>query len=158
MARLRSIRGRLHRFVRLDRQRRALLAEAAACLLLTRVALLVVPFPHLARRLGTFMAPGDVRVAHVRSTAAQDHADVASAVAWAVSRAARHVPFRAICLPQAVAARIMLSRRGIDSVLCLGVAKGRDKPLDAHAWLDAAGIEVTGYPVARDFAEIACFV
>jgi hypothetical protein len=33
-----------------------------------------------------------------------------------------------------------------------------DKPLDAHAWLDAAGVEVTGYPVAENFAEIACFV
>ena len=32
------------------------------------------------------------------------------------------------------------------------------KPLDAHAWLDAAGVEVTGYPVAENFAEIACFV
>lgn len=31
-------------------------------------------------------------------------------------------------------------------------------PLDAHAWLDAAGVEVTGYPVAEGFAEIACFV
>jgi hypothetical protein len=32
------------------------------------------------------------------------------------------------------------------------------KPLDAHAWLDAAGVEVPGYPVAENFAEIACFV
>jgi hypothetical protein len=28
----------------------------------------------------------------------------------------------------------------------------------AHAWLDAAGVEVTGYPVAKTFAEIACFL
>jgi hypothetical protein len=30
--------------------------------------------------------------------------------------------------------------------------------LDAHAWLDAAGVEVTGYPVANTCTEIACFV
>jgi hypothetical protein len=35
---------------------------------------------------------------------------------------------------------------------------GETKPLDAHAWLDAAGVEVTGYPVPGRFAEIACFV
>jgi hypothetical protein len=35
---------------------------------------------------------------------------------------------------------------------------GSDTPIDAHAWLDAAGVEVTGYPVANTFAEIACFV
>jgi len=36
--------------------------------------------------------------------------------------------------------------------------RGKDKPLDAHAWLDAAGVQVTGYPVQSKFAEIACFV
>jgi hypothetical protein len=39
-----------------------------------------------------------------------------------------------------------------------GARIGQDKPIDAHAWLDAAGVEVTGYPVANTFAEIACFV
>jgi|HubBroStandDraft_4_1064222.scaffolds.fasta_scaffold462137_1 hypothetical protein len=39
-----------------------------------------------------------------------------------------------------------------------GAAKGTDKPLDAHAWLDAAGVKVTGYPKAENFAEIACVV
>jgi hypothetical protein len=39
-----------------------------------------------------------------------------------------------------------------------GAARGADTPLDAHAWLDAAGVEVTGYPLAGNFTEIACFV
>jgi hypothetical protein len=52
----------------------------------------------------------------------------------------------------------MLRRRGVASVLHFGAAKGQDRPIDAHAWLDAAGVEVTGYPVAAQFAEIACFV
>jgi len=68
------------------------------------------------------------------------------------------VPFNAVCLPQAMTARIMLKRRGVGSVLHFGAAKGEQKPLDAHAWLDAAGVEVTGYPVAAKFTEIACFV
>jgi hypothetical protein len=34
-----------------------------------------------------------------------------------MTRAARHVPFNAVCLPHAMAARIVLKRRGIDSVL-----------------------------------------
>ena len=73
-------------------------------------------------------------------------------------RSARYVPFKAVCLPQAMAARVMLKRRGVSSVMHFGAAKGTDKPLDAHAWLDAAGVEVTGYPVAKGFSEIACFV
>ena len=68
------------------------------------------------------------------------------------------MPFRAVCLPQAMAARIMLSRRGIASVLHFGAAKGKEQPIDAHAWLDAAGVEVTGYPVATEIAESASFI
>ena len=47
---------------------------------------------------------------------------------------------------------------GAIPALHFGAARGQDKPLDAHAWLDAAGVDVTGYPVAQNFAEIACFV
>ena len=38
------------------------------------------------------------------------------------------------------------------------LGKRAEERLDTHAWLDAAGVEVTGYPVAPHFAEIACFV
>jgi hypothetical protein len=57
-----------------------------------------------------------------------------------------------------MAAQAMLRRRGVHSVMHFGAARGADMPLDAHAWLDAAGVEVTGYPVAENFTEIACFV
>jgi hypothetical protein len=35
---------------------------------------------------------------------------------------------------------------------------GQDKPIDAHAWFDAVGVEVTSYQVASSYAGIACFV
>jgi hypothetical protein len=134
-----------------------------AWLLVARLSLIFVSFPRLARRLGTVVAPADARALREKSDNKQDLARVAEQVGWAVTRAARHVPFKAVCLPQAMAARIMLKRRGVDSVLHFGARIGRDKigpdkPIDAHAWLDAAGVEVTGYPVANTFAEIACFV
>jgi len=158
MARLLSIRRRLRRFAQVGNRRRALLAEAVAWLLLTRLALLLVPFPRLARRLGTFVPPSDARAVAARRSGAPSATSLAEEIGWAVTRAARHVPFNAVCLPQAMTARIMLKRRGVGSVLHFGAAKGDQKPLDAHAWLDAAGVEVTGYPVAAKFTEIACFV
>jgi hypothetical protein len=158
MAPLRSTRDRFLRFGEVGLHRRALLLQAVAWLLLARLALVFVPFPALARKLGTFVAPTDRRALLAAAGASQDQAELAKEIGWAVTRAARHVPFAAVCLPQAMAARIMLARRGVHSVLHFGAAKGRLKPLDAHAWLDAAGVEVTGYPVAKDFAEIACFV
>jgi Transglutaminase-like superfamily len=158
MLRDRFMRWPWMRLVRIDSDRRALLAEATACLLIARVALMFVSFPHLARRLGTFVPPGDARTIAMQSPAMPDDARQAETIGWAVTRAARYVPFNAVCLPQAMAARFMLSRRGIKSVMHFGAAKGTDKSFDAHAWLDAAGVEVTGFPAADDFAEIACFV
>ena len=158
MAQLRLIRRLLLRFRQVDNRRRALLAEAAAYLFAARLALIFIPFPRLARHLGAFVPPADARATQAATTIVADQALLAEDVGWAVTRAARYVPFRAVCLPQAMAARVMLKRRGVKSVMHFGAAKGTDKLLEAHAWLDAAGVEVTGYPVAENFAEIACFV
>ena len=157
------MRRRLVRFAQVGHHRRAVLIEAVAWLLVARLSLIVVSFPRLARRLGTLVAPTDARALRPKSDDENDQVRVAEEVGWAVTRAARHVPFNAVCLPQAMAARIMLKRRGVESVLHFGARIGKDKigqdkPIDAHAWLDAAGVEVTGYPVANTFAEIACFV
>ncbi|MDO8875884.1 MAG: lasso peptide biosynthesis B2 protein, partial [Pseudolabrys sp.] len=123
MKRLRSIRRLLRRFAQVDGHRRALAIEAVAWLLLARLALIVVPFPRLAKRLGTFVAPGEARRAQARNQVSRLQMDQAAEVGWAVTRAARYVPFRAVCLPQAIAARIMLKRRGVASVLHFGAGK-----------------------------------
>jgi hypothetical protein len=156
MARLRLIRRLLVRFHQVGPRRRALVAEAVLCLLLARLALLFIPFPRLARRLGRFVPPDEAR--RLAAAPSARGAQAAAEIGWTVTRAARYVPFRAVCLPQAMAARVMLRRRGVASVMHFGAAKGEAKPFDAHAWLDAAGVEVTGYPLANGFAEIACFV
>jgi hypothetical protein len=160
--RLHSIRRPLRRFGQVDHRRRALVIEAVAWLILARMALNLISFPRLARHLGTFVPPSDARVADAVSAAIPKQARLAAEIGWAVTRSARYVPFKAVCLPQAMAARVMLKRRGIKSVMHFGAAKGQNngqsRPLDAHAWLNAAGVEVTGYPVAAQFAEIACFV
>jgi len=158
MALSRSIRRPLRRFAQVGNRRRALVVEAVVCLWLARLGLIFVPFPKLARRLGTFVPPSDPRALPARAASAPEHARIAQEIGWAVTRSARYLPFSAVCLPQAMAARVMLKRRGVASVMHFGAAKGAGKPLDAHAWLDAAGVEVTGYPVANKFAEIACFV
>ncbi len=75
-------------------------------------------------------------------------------VGWAVTRAAAYLPLPARCLAQALAARAMLRRRGIASLMRVGVARPDSVSLEAHAWLEAAGVEVTGYPVPPRLREI----
>lgn len=157
MRRFRSARRLLRKFAQLGGSRRGLLLEALAHLLAARLALVLVPFPRLAGWLGRFVAPAD---AYRAQPALPDptQAALAAEIGWAVTRAAHRAPFRAVCLPQAMAAQAMLRRRGVASVMHFGVARDPAGATVAHAWLDAAGIEVTGYPLDPRLAEIACFV
>jgi hypothetical protein len=139
-------------------RRRALVAEAVLGLLAARLALIFTSFPQLSRRFGILVPPSDPRVSKVATDANPNEIWIAQEVSWAVTRAARYMPFKALCLAQAMAAHRMLRRRHVASVMHIGAAKGQTKPIDAHAWLDAAGVEVTGYPVEGRLAEIARFV
>lgn len=150
-------RWKLHRLRRLDRRRIILLLEASVWLALARMALLTMRFPHIVCRLGQFLSPEEgLRLAFPAVPSSRDR-ELASVVGWAVTRAARHVPFKAVCLPQAMAAKMMLRRRGVGSVLSFGLTEVPKVGLESHAWLTAAGVEVTGYPVRCEFTELACF-
>ena len=158
MARSSSIRRQLRRFAQIGRRHRALLCEAAIFLALARLSLILVPFPRLAREFGAFVAPSDARAVRAGARRAAEDARLSAEVGWAVTRAARHLPFRAVCLPQAMAARAMLKRRGVASVMHFGAVAEGGKDFSPHAWLDAVGVKVTGYPVADACVEIGCFV
>ena len=149
------VRRLFRRFHSLPMHNRLLLFEAVLWLARARLALIFVPFNTLAARFGAVTPPAhDASVAPVLPAPQQEEV---RQIGWAVTRAARYVPFRAVCLPQAIAAKAMLSRRGIASVMHFGVAKTPEE-LKAHAWLDAGRIEVTGYPVEAGFVEVARFV
>ena len=62
----------------------------------------------------------------------------------AIARASSIVPWDSLCLPNAMAAKLMLARRGCRSTIHLGVGKAEGGQLHAHAWLEAGGTIVTG--------------
>jgi hypothetical protein len=127
------------------------------CLVGARLRLRFLPFSRIGKRLGRFVAPDDPGVAARRSAA--DHAQrrLAHQVGWAVSATASTAPLRSVCLPQAMAAKVMLDRRGIASIVHFGMAPG-DPRREGHVWLEAAGIGITGYPVDPAQVELGCFV
>jgi hypothetical protein len=98
--------------------------------------------------------PPDSRPAEVVAESSEAQRVAALDVGWAVTRAAACLPVPARCLAQALAARAMLRRRGIGSIMHVGVARPDEAAFEAHAWLEAAGIEVTGYPVPQRLREI----
>lgn len=127
---------------------RALALEAAAWLSLASPLLLLLPFRYVARWLGDLD----------RETEADGDPALSRAVGRAVGRTARHLPWHPLCLPQALAARAMLWRRGIPSTLYFGVRlQGADRTMNAHAWVTTGTTDVVGVPAAGEFTVLARF-
>lgn len=82
--------------------------------------------------------------------------DEAKWVSWAVETVGAKPWMNALCLPRALAAHVMLHRRGIASRLCLGVARD-DQGLAAHAWVEVGGREIIPNPDAGRFRRLAEF-
>jgi hypothetical protein len=128
------------RFVALPHAERTMLLHALLTLALVRLALWVVPAPALLRYV----------LGRSARSAARTSIDP-RAVGRAVERAARVVP-RATCLPQALAALLLLGRYGHRGVLRIGVKRGGDGELLAHAWVDCARRTVIGGAGVKEYA------
>jgi hypothetical protein len=147
----------LARVLALPAAERRILAEAAVALFAARLALGLLPFPLALRLLR--VVPGEPAAAATPAPGADSGAGAAGEVAQAIARAARHVPFRAVCLQQAFAALLMLRRRGLPATIQLGLARGApDGGLAAHAWSRCGAAPVTGAEAADRFVPVAAFV
>ena len=141
--------GRLARLIAVPRQRRALLAEAVFELALAAVTIRLLPF---SRTLAFAARP-----------LRKDRLAAPALLAEIVTRAARLVPFRAVCFQQGFALQRMARRRGIDARLHYGVGTDPpykrelgDKGLHAHVWITVGGVGVLGHEQAVHFRELLC--
>jgi len=127
--------NRVRRFFYLSQPDRRLLAEAALLLLLARFALRFLPFRIVIRL---------VELASMNRRREMPSTDSPGRVGWAVTRARDCVPLFATCLTQALAAQVLMQRRGYPARLCMGVRKSNAGVFQAHAWLDWQGQIVIG--------------
>lgn len=139
--------GMIRRLRTLSWRERALLAETVLALALASLALALMPF----RRVMAFVRP-----ANPRALAAPDEDRAVASVRRAVRACARRVPWRALCLEQALASHWLLRRRGIAATVHYGVARVDDR-LQAHAWVRTSRMDVIGCENAGEFAELARF-
>lgn len=140
-----NLRRKLGTFRGMSGADRRLVGEAVLMLALARFVVITVPFrlmaPWLARAPETGVCD-DVLVVRVRK---------------AVTTAARNVPWNAVCLPQAMAAKAMLARRGCGSAFHLGADFDAQGKLIAHAWLVVGGTVVVGAAGIRSVTPLARF-
>ena len=160
-------------FVRAPVAAKAMALEAALFLLVARLLVVHVPMRHWRRWLVTAEEPAPAGGSPADSHSAGDPERPASAgehlarapqprlprrVARIVRRAAHHVPFPAVCLPQAMALQWMLRRRGVASRLFFGARrKAQDSGLDFHAWLTVGGECVIGGGEVETYAPLPPF-
>ncbi|WP_085635209.1 lasso peptide biosynthesis B2 protein [Marivita geojedonensis] len=143
------------RFLRTPRHRKALLIEAAAALLLGRFLTL---FP---MRLHTRVLGLPMRETSLFLPIAQ--IGVAMRVSSAVQRASMVVPFKAVCIEQTLATRLLLKRRGIPTTAYFGVHRDAEKRtsdpdgFNAHAWLRAGERVIIGGPDVSEYLPLAKF-
>ena len=131
-----------------------LVVEAVAALATARLVLAVLPFTQAMARLG--LRP---RVCPEGTPAfASDPAPTVHAVQRAMGRGRKLAPFRAVCLQQAVAASLMLRRRGVPVEVHFGVALDDIGALRAHAWSVCLGTVITGGQTLAGHVRIAVFV
>ena len=108
-----------------------------AAVLAARVALALMGFQRLRARIEQ----------RYEALPAREDREAAQTLRRAMDRAARALP-KVTCLPRALAAEWLLRRNGQAALLSVGVARSdgaaRDAALDAHAWVESAGVIVCG--------------
>jgi hypothetical protein len=127
---------------------RAAIVEAVLALAVARLGVRCLSFERLAPHLGRHMAE--------TGPEAMASAQLARAIGSSVTAVAPWLPWRCLCLEQAIAAQLMLRRRGIASTLYLGVGRG-EQALEAHAWLRSGELILTGATGRERYAVVASY-
>jgi hypothetical protein len=124
---------------RLGWKERRALARAVVLLVVTRAALRLLPFRVVVRFVTR--TPSS---AHPAEEIPFPEDPSLHRMLWALDVMGRRLFPRNPCLTQAVAGQYLLWRRGLPSRLRIGVRRGDDLGLEAHAWLEHSGGIIMG--------------
>ena len=124
--------------------------EATIEMFKARTLLLIRPFKKIAPTLGTLDAEG------VDNEPCEATRQSIKTVASSIKSMAKYVPWQSKCFVQAIAAKNMLEKRGIETTLYLGVIKeGSD--MKAHAWTRTGAYFVTGGKGSQGYTVVKTF-
>lgn len=145
-----SVITKIKKFQQLTHAEQKLLLQASFYLTICSLAVKLVPFRILSVWMGEHMvSPTDVLD--------KKQETLVKLISRSIRCASNHLPWDVVCLPQAFAAKMILSRSGIKSTLFLGVQKKGKEELSAHAWLRAGKLIVTGATHRQQFTVVSCF-
>ncbi len=137
----------IKRFFKLTADDRHLLIQAFALQTAIAVGLRVLRFDALRRLVDR--ASGS----HVERPI--DLAHTGKRVARAVAVSSRYLGTASTCLTEALAATVLLGRRGCPSHIAIGVRLSHQASLKAHAWVEVRDSVVLGDPAPGEFVRLA---
>lgn len=115
-----------------------------------RFVIIVMPFKYVSKFIGEKMADSPY-------TADKRTYRRAWKIGWAVDLMSRHTPWESKCLVQAISALVLLKIFKVHYTLYLGLNKGNDNDLIAHAWLRCGELIITGDSPNNHFQVVAQF-
>lgn len=126
---------KLKKFIRLPFKSKLMMFEALFLSAYYRFQILHVPFAKLSKKIG---------IHGFETSESENYKDVVMAVRNVVEPVCRHTLWESKCLVRALTAKKILNKRGFPCTLYMGVAPGNDGNMEAHAWLRAGDMYVTG--------------
>lgn len=134
----------MRREARTSRERHALF-----WLMVSRLMLWILPFRHIAYRLGE-------QGRESSSAILPNETERAERVRNLLVQVCRRVHWKPSCLVRSLAAMILLRREGLEGTLYLGVARASGE-LRAHAWVRCGNVFVAGARGHREFNVLNSF-
>jgi hypothetical protein len=138
------------KFIRLSKENKYLYLEAFTDLFLAKIMVTMIPFRFYASALGE-------KKNNPITTCKNTDPVIIHAVKQVICKMCNFTPWENTCLIQAIAGKRMLKRRKQQNTLYLGLMYNNADKLEAHAWLEAGKIIVTGEKNRENHTVITSF-
>lgn len=140
-----------HKFLTLSFREKLGFMEALSMLFFSRVIIYFIPLRKLAPYLGRLNGPipGELSAGQIIK---------AEEVRMSILMSSANVPWKSVCLDQALATMMMLKRRKISYSLHLGVKKTpENESIKAHAWVICNDVILVGGQRSKKYTVVASF-
>lgn len=141
--------SRVVRYLKLPLKEKWILVEATFLLIIIKGMILLFPLRWYKGVLGVQNAATDFTPDSLAMK-------VILCVSRAIVRSRKVIPWKNQCLTEAITAKLLLRRRGVNSTLYLGVNRDNNT-MTAHAWLCCGQLFVTGKRGMEKFTVVSSF-
>ena len=150
MENFRLVISKLRTFFKIDKETKINFIKAYIYSGVARIFIIFMPFNRLRRIMGKYKEESN-EIVDVNTY------KIARKIGWVVSEAARYTPWNSKCLVQALTTQKMMREKGIATTIYLGVRKGKDNEMLAHAWIRCGSYIITGGANENEYVVVAKF-